>query len=241
MAQEKDCKHINLDPVPFRNMVKTDFTDSHTFCKKVVNPIFDEIFPDYYGSQLEVGANRYLMFSFYFVEPDFMDDSKKDLRVIERVYTNNPQDKITTRIKYLNARNKGGQLNTYKLTTAGKEMLEELVPTDTGGKINWNAITSEGVLDKNQYTGKEPKHYIKVMIDINKLVAKLYGRRDAVTNNKYQYLVQLGNPVNPITSYGGAVIIKQWQLLIIQLDESKVNDMAENYGMTSNNLGIIRS
>ena len=235
-------------PPPFESLIQTIYTDSASFCTDVINPVFHAICHDFYGSKITIGQNRMIMTSVYFSEPIGKEDNGK-AHVIERVLSPEALKDIDTRIKMVNGTLGVGGVgqdrykNQYKLTQDGKDLLSNIIPSavkSNNGKINWKQIVTEGSLTNTfSYSGNN-QVYIEVMIDINKLVKQIYGSKDQNTGETYQYMVTLGNPINPIAAYGGNMIVKQWQLFIVKLSGSVIDRVAKSYGMSGqNSLGII--
>lgn len=241
--QSQDKIVWGFDPIPFNNMVETQFTDSHTFCKQIVYPIFSEMWPDFYGSKIEVGQNRYIGLTFFFAEKeDYPDPDSDKVPVIERILGNQRNMDINDKIKRINNLYNSPNQNKLRLTAEGKQMLAKLVPYHNG-KINWNGISREGAFDNRMLAypnSNEGKPYIQVSMDINRVVRTIYGAKSKDGEEEYQYLVLLGNPINPIQTYGGALIAKQWQLFIIRADKKAIGKLADKYGMSTDNLDIIR-
>lgn len=226
-----------LNPIPFESTVQTDFTDSHMFCKNIIYPIFSKVWPDFYGSKIEVNQNRFIALAFYFAEPDYVDPNSDKIKALEKTFDKQQMD-INAKFRKINNEQNNRVQDRYKLSKTAMDILEELVPTQQN-KINWKAVVSEGSFNTpgNQQNAKS---YVRVMVDINRVVRKIFGPRDPKTGEEYQYLTLLGNPISPMQAQGGNVIIKNWQLVLIRGSVSAVKALAERYGMPMDSLDVVR-
>ena len=236
--KEKLSFHVT-QALPFENLIQTMYSDSSAFCNEAINPLMRMVFNDYYGSKIEVAQNKSIITSLYFAENNIKDEGKTN--AIERVITSDSLRDIDNRIKMVNNTigSKSYQ-NQFKLTQDGKDILEDIVPSgvrQSNGKINWGAITSEGIL-KNTFGMNNDVIYIQVVVDINKIIPLIYGSKDG--DDTYQYMVTIGNPINPQTTYGCNIIVKQWQMFVMKLSSNATRKIAQQYGISGqNNLGII--
>lgn len=248
--EKKEVKREKLgliidQPPQFDSLIQTHYTDSSQFCDEIVNPVFSAILKDYYGSRVEITQSGQIILSLFFTEPINKDESDARLSAIERIITKESLQDIDNRIKLVN-RTLGAADRyraQYKLTQDGMDILEDIIPNSvkqSNGKINWKGITSEGCFNNNMaYTGNN-QVYVQVVVDMNKVIRTIYGSKDKNTGETYQYAVLVGNPINPVSLYGGGLMTKQWQLFIIRLSGSAIDKVARTYGMSgNNNMGII--
>jgi hypothetical protein len=233
--------NFNVDGAPpFTGLITTAYTDSVEFCN-VINGLMHNLFCDFYGSKIEVGQNRQICTALFFVENQ--NDSSGRVHAIERIMSKDTLSDMNTRLRIINSLNINGKhQNAYQLTSDGKEILERVVSLsirNSKGKFDWEKVSDEKCFNNNyNFTGQNQVYY-RVMIDINRLIKTIYGKDKDGGN--YQYMVNLGGPINPVTTFTGEVITNKWQLFILRLSEKAVEDIAKKYGYgnMTNNLGII--
>lgn len=239
---KKDNKLVlELDtPVEFGSLIQTAYFTTCSFCDEYINPLFHNVFSDFYGSKIEIGNNRTLITSLAFYENNIDDTRAKG---IERTVAGGSND-VDSRIKLINNTLASDRYhNQYKLTQDCKDLLEAVVPSaarQPNGKINWNAISGEGCISNNFnfVSGGQSQVIIQVQIDINRLLRVIFGAKN--TEDSFQYMAVLGNPINPVSGFGGQLIVKNWQLFVMKLSNNAVTEITKSYGLSGqNNLGFI--
>lgn len=242
--QPKEKLELRLDnPLPFDSLIQTAYSTTGTFCDELINPLFHQVFSDFYGSKIEISMNRSLVTTLAFSENNIEDGRAHG---IERTINKNNMNDIDNRIKLINNTLSSDRYhNQYRLTTDCKNLLENIVPSgarQSNGKINWSAISGEGCINNNfNFVAQgQSQILIQVQIDLNKLLRVIYGSSNEDKSDSYQYMVTLGGPINPVAGLGGQMIVKNWQLFIMKLSNKAVQEISKSYGMSgSNNLGFI--
>ena len=236
--REKLRLHVDNSPA-FTGLIDTAYTDSTEMCE-LINNTFRGIFGDYYGSKIEIAQNRQIVTALYFCENTAKESSKID--AIERVADATKHD-TESRLQFINniVGNSRHQ-NIYRLTNDGKDILESVIPfaaRNNKGQINWDQLVTEGCFNNTPNYYGQNQVYTRVIIDLTRFVRMLYGTKDE-KGVDYQFMVNLGNPINPTSSFNGQLMTNKWQLFIMRLNGQIVQDLAKKYGFGSaNNLGIV--
>jgi len=239
--EKKDKLVLELDtPVQFESLIQTAYYTTCSFCDEFINPLFHNVFSDFYGSKIEIANNRSLITVLAFYENN-IDDTR--VKGIERTIANGSND-VDSRIKLINNTLASDRYhNQYKLTQDCKDLLESIIPgaaRQQNGKIRWNDISGENCISNNFnfVSGNQSQVIIQVQIDINKLLRVIFGAKNA--DDSFQYMAVLGNPINPVSGFGGQLIVKNWQLFVMKLSNKAVNEVTKSYGVSGqNNLGFI--
>ena len=247
-AKKNDDGKLRLsidNPPKFKSLIQTNYTDSLAFCEEMINPLFRSLFVDFFGSKIEISANnRNIITSLFFAEnPGAMPEGR--IQGIEKlVNPDNIKKDIGMQIKMINnSFSVDRYQNQFKLTEDAMSLLEDLVPNAAkqSGKIQWKMVTTSGAASNAfLYPGMEPKPFLRVFIDINKLVNKIYGSYDKDQRSRCVYQVMVGNPINPMSTYGGNLIAKHWQLFIQKLSTEVAEQIVRASGIGGqNDMGII--
>lgn len=240
--EKKEKLVLELDtPVEFNSLIQTEYSTTCEFCDEYINPLFHNVFSDFYGSKIEIAANRSLITTLAFYENN-IDDSRA--KGIERTISKDSMNDVDNKIKLINNTLASDRYhNQYKLTQDCKDLLENVIPSgarQANGKINWKLITGESCVSNNFnfVSGGQSQVIIQVQIDINKLLRVIYGAKNA--NDSFQYMALIGNPINPVSGLNGQLIVKNWQLFLLKLSNNAVQEITKSYGISGqNNLGFI--
>ena len=227
-------------PIPFRGLITSEYMDSIELCDKI-SSVFKGAFADYFGCKLEIVQNGQPSLSMYFCEPVNKVSGETRRNAIERIVSNKSMSDMDARIKAVNNfANVNYSGKVFKLTKDGKDMLEAFVPfgaRTSNGKVNWDAITLESAFQNNMGYNTSNQVYYRVNLDINRVVAFLFG--DELNGEKFQYQVLVGNPINPVSSFDGRLIVNKWQIFVQRLNRNAVEELAKKQGVLYNNLGIV--
>lgn len=238
--QKQEKLKISVDShLEFIPVIEARYTDSTMFCEEIVNPLMNNTFKDYYGSRIEIEQNRMIGLYIFFMETASAEDDQR-FACLERVVSQEAMKDMDNRIKYYNSTlNNSGYKGQYKLSKEGCELLEGLISNQfkRDGKVQWKSVTTE-INVNNAMTMAQAQTCMRIKIDIHKLVKLVYGTKDG--KNEYQYMVTTGNPINPVSTYDGTIIAKQWQLFIQRLTSAEADKIARMYGYSGlNTMGII--
>lgn len=249
-ATNKEEKRLSIDVMPseFPGLITTMYCDT-TQISKLINNFIRPIFPDEYGTRVEVqtfpnNPAKILSIMVIFTDKGSVALGEGQYKALEPIVT---QDKLksnmSTRLKYYNnMRVSNNTQNVYQFTEEAKEMLSELVPNsalDKKGNVRWNQIMTEFNL-KSYNTPNLIA--VGLYLDFNKVLKKIYGHK---TQDKsvWNYLVMVGNPINPVMAYDGSMTAKKWQVFIMRIKDKDIYDLATRYGydaaMGMNRMGII--
>ena len=93
----------------------------------------------------------------------------------------------------------------------------------------------------NLVTGSnQPIPYVQVAVDVNRILQCLYGGRSDDVNGQWQYMINVNNPISPVSTPHGTISNK-WQLFITRVNTQDAQDIASQFGFVigNNNMGII--
>ena len=126
--EEKNKLVLELDsPVQFESLIQTAYSTTCEFCDEFINPLFHNVFSDFYGSKIEIGANRSMVTTLAFYE-NGVEDTRA--HAIERTITKESLNSVDTRIKLINNTIASDRYHgQYKLTQDCKDLLETVIPS----------------------------------------------------------------------------------------------------------------
>lgn len=236
--EEKDRLRIHCDK-KFPDLIATAYSDTIKFPKEI-NAMFRTVFADWHGSRMEVVQNRQLFTTIHFHEIPEGSVPKDQYRGIERIIDKNSLRNSDSRIDALNHMASFGHRNLYRLTNEAKQMLKDVVPVQfinhKNGSVDWNKVVSEGSVQAENGYGTVA--ILQIVVDINRVLKLMYGDKSD-DDGDFQYMVNVGNPINPVPSPAG-LITNQWQLFIMRCNTKDVRYLASEYGFRfGNNNGII--
>lgn len=211
---------------------------------KLVNKLFFSVFDDFFGCKLELDPQSGRIQSRIFFSPSA--EKSKDAAgcyAIEDATTGSNMNDIASRLSLANRlNNPNGNWKNLQLTKEGKEKLEDFLvgsAFNRNGGINWGAVTNEVTTAPTQFA--RPQIFFSVDIDIYKVIRTIYGGKSN-TGSKWNYNIEVKNPINPIQDpVTGKVTATNFNLLIWRVDSSDVYRLAERFGFNgygSNSLGI---
>ena len=243
-AKKSNAKLV-LNSLEFPRLLETAIADTDTFAQ-LINNVFSPVSPQYFGSKIEVVANRRICTTIFFSDDGQHGDTEMGydqetgpFKMITPILTSDNNKSAISRMKAYNFSHSGSHPKTFKLTEEGKSILSEFIPSQAinqkNGKINWDAITSEKSFPDG--FGRTTTVF-GVTIDFTKLIRRIY---DDEKHTKYSYQVLIGNPVNNnLMTANGYAVNSNWQMFILRVDAEDVMLLARKYGYgTSNNLGIV--
>lgn len=238
---KEEILRLRMDtPLKFEGLITAMYMDSIELCDRI-SSVFKGAFADYFGCKLDIVQNGQASLSMYFCEPVNKVQGETRKSVIERIISNKTATDMDMRIRAVNnfaSANYSGKV--FKMTKEGKEMLEVFAPygaRTSNGKVNWDAITLESTFQNNMGYNNQNSIYYRITLDVNRVVAFLFG--DEINGENYQYQVLVGNPINPVSSFDGRLIVNKWQIFVQRLSRNVVEDLAKKQGVLYNNLGII--
>lgn len=232
-TKDKDAVKTFIDPLnaPFPGLITTAYTDTDEMIT-MFNNFLAPLSPDFYGCKIEVNENKQMFVYLCFTDSDTPVNDKYQFKAMEQIVDKNKiNNSIDARIDYYNntfANNNGIRNQIYKLTDKAKEVLKELMPPYAfynGNQVNWKEYSCEIALNT---FGKSVIGY-QVVVDFNKLLKKVYGDL-CEDGGRWNYLVLIGNPINPVRTFTGNLISNKWQLFILRLKDKDVYDVATQYG-----------
>lgn len=211
---------------------------------KLVNNLFFSVFSDFFGSKLEIDPKTGRVITRIFFSP--VADKSKDpagCYAVEDANSGRNLNDIANRLSLANRlNNPNGNWKNLQLTKDGQDKLEGFLVNNAfnrNGGINWAVATDEVTTSTGQFT--RPQIFFSVEIDIYKVLRTVYGSKPS-NGTKWNYSIEVKNPINPITDpVTGAVKASNFNLLIWRLDSNDVYRLAERFGFNglgSNSLGI---
>lgn len=248
-VNEKEVKIIaNVEPLEFPGLITTMYCDTVQIAK-LINNYLKPLFPDCYGVKVEPefhpnSVNKSLSVVVVFTDKGQDMVGNGQYKALEPIVTQEKiKNSLNTRLKYYNnLRTSNRYQNVYQFTKAAKDILGDLVPNSAigkNGKINWKDIMSEFTL--RQYNAQNVIG-VSIVLDFNKILKKIYGHKTE-DQSTWNYLVLVGNPLNPQRAMDGSIIATKWQVFILRLKDKDVFDLASRYGydatMGMNRMGII--
>lgn len=238
-TEKTNGKKLKIEPTPlkFPSLLDILYSDT-TGMASLVNSLFRPVFSQYKGSKIEVTQNRQLLCSIFFVDKAPEEGKYKAIQNIINKENDSAENRIFAMNQYLSF--KTGNRKMYKLTKEAKEMLSDFVPNsflDTNGKIRWDSAIREAQYAIAPF---QQEIYVQVAIDLYKVLKAIYGS-DAPDGGKWQYMVNVGFPANPMNTAVGQMVANKWHLFIMRVNSKDVDAIAAQYGFAtgSNQMGIV--
>ena len=232
--------HISTEPKDFPDLIATMYADTQTL-SMAINGVLSPIFSDYYGSKVEIVQNRQLYSTIFFSEDASKKALKDQFKAIEPVISKDQLNSADNRIAAFNHLASFGKRNMYKVTKEADEMLRDIIPDGAinkdNGNVDWNKIMQEGSF--NQQGIWSSRTYVQISIDLGKMLKVMYGGISS-DGGEWEYMVNVGAPINPVMTPLGDTRANKWQLFIMRCNSRDVKDMARSLGFAfGNDLNII--
>lgn len=243
--QKEEKLSLNVMPSEFPGLITSMYCDTVQIAK-IINNFMKPIFPDCYGVRVEpvMAPNspiKSLSVTIVFVDKGKDSVGENQYKALEPIVT---QDKIkndmSARLKYYNnLRTSNAFQKVYQFTDDAQQLLSELVPNFAfkgNGKVDWKKITSE--FNLRQYNNQS-LIAVGLTVDFNKVLKKIYGYKTE-DKSTWNYLVMVGNPLNPQRTFDGNIVASKWQVFILRLKDKDVFDLANRYGYDASMMGMNR-
>lgn len=233
--------HISVELKEFPDLISTMYADTQML-SMAINGVLNLVFSDYYGSKIEIVQNRQLFASVFFSEDSSKAAGAQQYKAIEPVISKDKMNSADSRINALNHFASFGHRNVYKITEKGDQLLRDVIPDSAinrnTGKVDWSKIMTEGSLNQNGIWAS--RSYVQVSIDLNKMLKVMYGGRTD-DGGSWEYMVNVGSPVNPVMTPLGETRANKWQLFIMRANKKDVEDMARMMGFNfgGNDMNIV--
>lgn len=241
--QEKAAPlHITTEKLDFPDLIATMYSDTEKLCY-LINSLFRPVFSDYYGSKVEIVQNRQLYTTIYFHDNGLNNTTSGQYRGIERIIDknnlNNAEDRINAINKFMTTTVNNRKF--YKLTNEAKQLLKDVIPSQfinkANGHVNWDNLMRE-CTSQNQFG--QSQICIQIVVDLVRIIKLLYGARSD-NGGVWNYMINVGSPINPINTPNGGILSNKWQIFIMRTNSKDVTEVAAQYGFTygGNDMGII--
>lgn len=238
---DHDRLHMGVKFKEFPDLISTMYSDTQLLSMGI-NGVMNKIFSDYYGAKIEIVQNRQLMTSVFFSEDSSKQSEPGQYKAIEPIISKDKMNTADSRIAAINHVANFGSRHLYKITDQGDQLLRDIIPDNVinrdSGKIDWAKIMIEGSF--NQQGIWSARSYVQVSIDIKKILKVMYGGKTS-DGGEWDYMVNVGNPINPVTTPLGETRANKWQLFVMRANRKDVEDMARALGLTwgTNDLNIV--
>ena len=204
-----------------------------TSFEEEVNSIFALIMPQYCGCTLTINPDRNMTLTIYFEDRNDLVWNENTLKVVKSIYDKDaPINSGLDLIERTNHIYKNRQ-RIWELTQEGKDALAPFVssrfikgdPKDNN--YNWENDQLAYEITETNFINfgftKVMSRKLAINLDINKVLAKMYGDRDE-NGHKYHYMMI---PMSPMPAYthidnNGHRIVEKYLIEILQADEENV-------------------
>lgn len=238
-------KPLQLDvqtPEKFEKLAATTIETTQRLAKRI-NKLFSSAFVDYHGSVVyctagngNVAPNQQFMVELHFkplaagsVRPD--EDRVRAFKPVNETTANTTDILAGLKNIYGNMRSS----SKFELTEEGAQILSEfmLPGVDNGKNVDpWKPSTFASVkaeyMDNPQF-GQSPIMVKIAALDLIRLIAKIYGRKNEA-GKRVEYGVI---PYGPVTPMNNQMVqsTANWRVLIMQIDSEKTLDLASEFGI----------
>ena len=238
---DHDRLHLGVNFKEFPDLISTMYSDTQLL-SMVINGVMNKVFVDYYGAKIEIVQNRQLMTSIFFSEDSSKQAAPGQYKAIEPIISKDKMNSADSRIAAINHVASFGSRHLYKMTDEADQLLRDVIPNNVinrnTGKIDWSKIMIEGSF--NQQGIWSARSYVQISIDLKKMLKVVYGGKTS-DGGQWDYMVNVGNPINPVTTPLGETRANKWQLFVMRANRKDVEDMARALGLTwgTNDLNIV--
>ena len=245
---------VNVQPQEIGSAYKVKLMTQSEF-EDDVHAIFAKIMPQYCGCTLTLEPNNQMKLVIYFEDrPDLVwPDNNSVIKAIRSIHEKDGNAKssmdLIERTNFLQ-RNKQ---KVWELTQEGKDALAPFInqspqfrkgdPKDRN--YNWdNPNLSYNITERNYINGgfnEIVTYKLAVVLDINRLLTKMYGAKDD-EGNRFFYAMY---PLRPLSAYtytdrNGHQIVSKYLIEIMQVNEQEVKDINQDVYMgMANNSGSL--
>lgn len=235
-AKKRDPYKINIENDPFNPIGEYKLITS-TELGQLASSIFKSAFADFEGVIFEPGNGAEPTFSLIFNHGKYNDD--EIVGVKRSIDTKADGDDVISLMRHRDRLGREG--DKYLITDDGKDVIEQLLTPAAynSGKPRWNQIVSEFSESQGYYYNPQVPQYTKIsQISLKRLVTLIYGYKDAITNDIYDYEVRIvgatgaPSPNMPASSY---------MLQISRASTNEVNNTYRKLGYSIASSNIIRS
>lgn len=201
-----------------------------------VNSIFALVMPQYCGCTLTTNPDRNMTLTIYFEDRNDLVWNESTIKAIKSIYEKDtPINSGLDLIERTNHIYKNRQ-RVWELTQEGKDGLapfisQEFIKGDPrDNNYNWdNTKLAYEVTETNFINGgfnRITTRKLAINLDINKVLAKMYGSRNE-EGHKYHYMMV---PLAPMpaftyTDINGHQIIRKYLIEILQADEENIKNI----------------
>ena len=233
--------HMGVKFKEFPDLISTMYSDTQLLSMGI-NGLMNRIFSDYYGAKIEIVQNRQIMTSVFFSEDSSKQPEPGQYKAIEPIISKEKMNTADSRIAAINHVANFGSRHLYKITDQADQLLRDIIPDNVinrdNGKVDWAKIMIEGSF--NQQGIWAARSYVQIGIDIKKILKVMYGGKTS-DGGEWDYMVNVGNPINPVTTPLGETRANKWQLFVMRANRKDVEDMARALGLTwgTNDLNIV--
>lgn len=216
---------------------KSVYITSNELCQ-IANEVFHATFADYEGCCLEFGQGGDPTVSLFFNHGQYEEGQHV---AVSRNTANKAVSETLSRIRLRDQLMKDG--DRYFVTDDGKDIITKLLTNRAfnNNKPNWGVLAAEHV-DKNMYNmyNMQPVPQLtKIMqIDLNRLVAFIFGRKDE-DGSDIDYVVTVSGLINPIMGSAPSSS-KNFMLNITAVSANNVKSLYEKLGLGTMGSDIIR-
>lgn len=246
-AEKKEPTAIVVEPVEMVGTHKAKFISSDSL-QKLVYRLFNSVTPDFEGPRIRVdGGTGEILCDLFFSENPRASVGAGQVKAIEPLLNPNGKNRVSSIITTYNQRN--SSYRRYELTDEAKEAFAPFIPDNPKyterydrsnhvRKINWKNVVSEE--QEQSAFGQQAKVYVRIPVDLNKILATIYGKNSE--DGKYIYMVNVNRVLNSYREPGGNLVALSWMFVINQLNETALMEAYREIGGTpvQNTIGIYR-
>lgn len=244
---------INVEPQEITSVYKVKLM-SQTEFEDDVHAIFSRVMPQYCGCTLSMEPNNQMKLVIYFEDrPDLVwPENASTIRAIKSIHEKTNTKSSMDLIERTNFLQRNKQ-KVWELTQEGKDALAPFInqgpqfrkgdPKDRN--YNWdNPNLCYNEVERNYVNGAFQEVYtykLAVVLDINRVLSKMYGSKDE-EGNRYFYALF---PIRPLPAYTyvdakGHQIVSKYLIQIMQINEQNVKEAnSEVYMGLTNNSGSL--
>lgn len=233
---------VDVTAAEMEGISKSKLITTKDLCK-LVNKVFRPTMPEFEGSRIFVNGNE-IVTELFFMERRNASFENGAIKVLQRKSDKAKEESRRGNgfgiISNYNNRNKVA--TAYDLTEFGQDALSEFIDSRNfknynDSIVNWNKCLNE-ITERNMYGNSNV--FVKVTIDIHKILGKIYGTKSA--NGPVFYEVGLVRPLMQMRDPSGNIFVRDWMFNIVQLDKGILDKALSDAGIGANtgDLGIIR-
>ena len=230
-------QRINVIPAKMESLFASKLMKTEEL-NQLVYHLFKSSCPEFEGCEIQVTQQGTICDIFLNEVPDVAFKEPGKIRLIQRRGTKKNNGSYSEIERY---NNRNRRASVYELTEGGKDALSEFVDYSAytnrqQQRVDWKKLVTE--VSETDWYGRN-KIYVKVRINLERVLGKVYGTNDKESGEKYVYLITPCRPAMTFQGSNGNIITSNWMFTVMQLNNSQLERTMATSGFAPQQSGSI--